>query len=125
MDGLTVSWDDGDNVALRIEAVLGGNLPENTAGVDTYSSADGGTAISVKTIDPRYDSYRQNPGSIGTIGIRYVDALAEFRDVPGHTWNPLIQPDAISVWVLRYALPASTLSDPKIQEALERVLKRG
>ncbi|TNH28767.1 hypothetical protein FHG89_14050 [Micromonospora orduensis] len=135
VDGLTANkWDNNKPKGQRqdgllIEDALGGNLPDGVRDIDYYSAHDGGTAISMKSIDPRSDSYSVEPGTIASVGIGYVKAIDNYRR-GFDLWNPLVPPDAVSVWVLRIAYPAGT-SNPeffptpsgqaKFLAALERI----
>ncbi|MFB9237829.1 hypothetical protein ACFFWC_20085 [Plantactinospora siamensis] len=124
VDGLSNPWNNRKSKEQRsdgllIEDALGGNLPDGARAIDFYSAHDGGTAISIKSIDPRGDSYRVDPGGVGTTGIGYVRTLDNYRrgiDL----WNPLVPPDAVSVWVLRLAYPAG-ITDPKALAQLDRI----
>jgi hypothetical protein len=122
VDGLSDPWRVTVE-RLLIEDALGGNLPEGSRAVDVYTAHDGGTAISIKTIDPRKDTYRVSPSSIGSEGYKMVDTLLHYRRGTD-LWNPLIPPDAVSVWVLRLAYPAGTAT-PKVLEQLAKIADYG
>jgi hypothetical protein len=122
LQGLNVPWDSNDE-ALRIEAVLGGNLPKGTRAVDVYDPRDGGVAISVKTFDPRSPSYVAQPSLIGSKGKGYVDELVNYSKGID-LWNPVVPPDAVSTWVLRVAYPAGT-TDANLLSQLDSILQYG
>lgn len=122
VDGLSNPWAVTKE-RFKIEAALGGNLPKGAKAFDVYSGHNGGTAISIKKIDPRGTTYSISRSSIGTAGIGYVDDLVNYRRGVD-LWNPVIPPDAVSVWVLRLAYPADT-TDPAVLAQFNRILDYG
>lgn len=122
VDGLANPWRSPQD-RLTIEAALGGNLPVGNRALDVYTAHDGGTAISIKTIDPRATSYRTSRSQILSEGRNQVNTLVHYRNGTD-LWNPLVPPDAVSVWVLRLGYPAST-TDPAILAYYQKILEYG
>jgi hypothetical protein len=103
VSGLDSPWGTpGDR--LTIEDALGGNMPAGNRVIDTYVADDGGTAISVKTIDWRGDTYRLSPSGIFAKGLRDLKEVVNYR-AGIDLWNPRIDPKHVSVWVLQMAYP--------------------
>ncbi|HEY5855647.1 MAG TPA: hypothetical protein VIW24_16775 [Aldersonia sp.] len=119
---LEAPWPSTDRTTrLKIETALGGNLPRGTLGVDFFSEQDGGTAMSIKSIEHRGDTYRVKPSGVGSTGIRYFNDLVNYRR--GGDFDPfkppLVKPENVSRWVLRFAYPAT--NDPKVLRQLGRI----
>ena len=109
-----------------IEDALGGNLPPRSKGIDVYTSHDGGTAVSIKSIDPRKDSYRDSEG-LGLMRRQiqlHIDDLYHYRTVPDRSWGAVVQPDDISVWVFRLAYPQSAAT-PELIAMLKEMIEYG
>jgi hypothetical protein len=122
MEGLNNPWSPNDD-RLRIEAVLGGNLPKGTRAVDVYDWRDGGVGISIKTFDTRGATYSVSPGQIASTGRGYIDELVAYKQGKD-LWNPLIPPEAVSIWVFRVGYPAGT-TDPQALKALDELVAYG
>ncbi|MEV6598721.1 hypothetical protein AB0M36_17950 [Actinoplanes sp. NPDC051346] len=125
VQGLQNPWKSPQD-RFTIEDALGGNLPPRSKGIDVYTSLDGGTAISIKTIDPRATSYRTSEG----LGLmrgqvrQQIDDLYHYRTVPDRSWGAVIRPDDISVWVFRLAYPRSA-AKPEFLAMLEEMIGYG
>ncbi|MEU4424107.1 hypothetical protein AB0F81_26055 [Actinoplanes sp. NPDC024001] len=122
---LQTPWKDPQD-RFTIEDALGGNLPPRSKGIDVYTSHDGGTAISIKTIDPRKDSYRVSGGlALMRRQIQlHIDDLHHYRTVPDRSWGAVIRPDDISVWVFRLAYPRSAAT-PEFLAMLDEIIEYG
>lgn len=123
---LSPLWTGGDRET--IERSLGGNLAPRFEGIDEYYSATG-LAVSIKSIDVRYDSYgfSSTYSKITSAGKRYVDDLVNFNrngasglDVRG---NPISIAPNTSRLVLKLAYPAG-LNIPQ-QVAFAKVVAYG
>lgn len=123
--GLQSPWKDPQD-RFTIEDALGGNLPPRSKGIDVYTSKDDGTAISIKTIDPRKDSYRISGGlSLMRRQIKlHIDDLHHYRTVPDRSWGAVVQPGDISVWVFRLAYPRSAAT-PEFLAMLDEMIEYG
>jgi hypothetical protein len=101
-DSLAKAPADG----LTIEAALGGNMPPRNRVVDTYVADDGGTAVSVKSLDWRGTSYQLSPSLIKSLMETQIDLLVNYR-AGVDLRNPTPDPKDVTVWVFQMAFPAN------------------
>ena len=108
VNGLSNPWKapaDG----LTIEAALGGNMPPRNRVVDTYVADDGGTAVSIKSLDWRGTSYKLEPSLIKSQMQAKIDEVANYR-AGIDLYKPTPDPKDVSVWVFQLAYPANAPS---------------